>query len=30
VTAVRDSMVVMPFVNMGGEAENEYFADGHY
>ena len=27
-SAVSDSIVVMPFVNMSGEAENEYFADG--
>jgi len=27
-SAVSDSIVVMPFVNMSGKAENEYFADG--
>jgi adenylate cyclase len=27
-STVSDSIVVMPFVNMSSEAENEYFADG--
>jgi adenylate cyclase len=27
-SAISDSIVVMPFLNMSGDAENEYFADG--